>query len=253
MRNALGGVQSVLVLGGSSEIAAATLRRFVADRCHTVVLAVRDTESVASLRDELSGAGATVDVVEFDAHDTATHDAFIHDVFDRHGDIDCVFSAFGVLGNQDNFDTDPAAAADAVVVNLAGQISALTAAAERLRAQGHGMIVVLSSVAGQRVRRDNAVYGATKAGLDGFAQGLGDRLTGTGVKVLVVRPGFVTTRMTTGMDPAPFSTTAEKVADDIVDGMARGVEVVWSPGILRFLFAVLRNLPRPIWRKVSAR
>jgi len=253
MRNALGGVQSVLVLGGSSEIAAATLRRFVADRCRTVVLAVRDPDSVSTLRSELESAGAAVDVVAFDARDTASHAAVIGDVFDRHGDVDCVFSAFGVLGSQDHFDENPAEAADAVVVNFAGQVSALTAAAARLKAQGHGLIVVLSSVAGVRVRRDNAVYGATKAGLDGYAHGLGDRLVGTGVKVMVVRPGFVKTRMTEGMDPAPFSTTPEKVADDIVDGMARGSEMVWSPVILRYVFTALRHLPRPIWRKVSAR
>lgn len=253
MRNALGGVQSVLVLGGSSEIAAATLRRLVADRCNSVILAVREPASVDSLAEELRAAGATVEVVAFDAHDTAAHAAFIDDLFDRHGDIDCVLSAFGVLGNQDTFDGDAAAAADAVVVNLAGQVSALTATAARMRSQGHGLIVVLSSVAGQRVRRDNAVYGATKAGLDGFARGLADRLVGSGVKVMVVRPGFVTTRMTAGMDPAPFSTTAERVAEDIVTGMARGAEVVWSPGVLRYLFAVLRALPTPVWRKVSAR
>lgn len=253
MRNALGGVQSVLVLGGSSEIAAATLRKFVADRCRKVILAVRDPDSVAALCSELEGAGATVDIVAFDARETATHAEVIGDAFDRHGDIDCVLSAFGVLGNQDDFDNDPAAAADAVVVNLAGQVSAITAAAARLRAQGHGTIIVLSSVAGQRVRSDNAVYGATKAGLDGYAQGLGDRLVGTGVKVMIVRPGFVTTRMTAGMDPAPFSTTPEKVAGDIVDGMARGSEVVWSPGILRYVFTAMHHVPRPIWRKISAR
>lgn len=253
MRNALGGVQSVLVLGGSSEIAAATLRKFVADRCRKVILAARDPDSVAALRSELESAGATVDIVAFDARETATHAEVIGDAFDRHGDIDCVLSAFGVLGNQDDFDNDPAAAADAVVVNLAGQVSAITAAAARLRAQGHGTIIVLSSVAGQRVRSDNAVYGATKAGLDGYAQGLGDRLVGTGVKVMIVRPGFVTTRMTAGMDPAPFSTTPEKVAGDIVDGMARGSEVVWSPGILRYVFTAMHHVPRPIWRKISAR
>jgi len=225
----------------------------VADRCRSVVLAVREPASVAALRAELEHAGADVDVVAFDARDTASHQAVIDDVFDRHGDVDCVLSAFGVLGDQAAFDADPAAAADAVVVNFAGQVSAVTASAARMVRQGHGLLVVLSSVAGERVRRDNAVYGATKAGLDGFAQGLGDRLVGTGVRVLVVRPGFVKSRMTEGMEPAPFATTPDRVADDIVAAMARGSEVVWSPGILRWVFAVMRHLPRPVWRKVSAR
>jgi decaprenylphospho-beta-D-erythro-pentofuranosid-2-ulose 2-reductase len=252
MRDALGGVQSALVLGGSSEIAAATLRRLVADRCRRITLAVRDTSSVDGLVAELSELGAEVDVVAFDAHELTSHAKVVDDVFDR-GDVDLVLSAFGVLGDQDRLDDDPAGAADVVVVNFAAQVSALTAVAARMRAQGHGMIVVLSSVAGERVRRDNAVYGATKAGLDGYAQGLADRLDGTGVKVLIVRPGFVKTRMTEGMEPAPFSTTPEAVANDIVDGITKGSAIVWSPGILRWVFTVLRHLPLPVWRKVSAR
>jgi decaprenylphospho-beta-D-erythro-pentofuranosid-2-ulose 2-reductase len=253
MKDALGGVQSALVLGGSSEIAAATLRKLVADRCRRVVLAVRDPESVGDLRRELEGSGVAVEVVGFDARDTASHERVVGEVFDRDGDIDLVFSAFGVLGDQEAFDADPAAAADAVVVNFAGQVSAIGACATRLKAQGHGVIVVMSSVAGERVRPDNAVYGATKAGLDGYAQGLADRLVGTGVSVLIVRPGFVKTRMTEGMEPAPFSTTPEAVADDIVAGLTKGAPIVWSPAVLRWLFVALRHLPLPLWRKVAAR
>jgi decaprenylphospho-beta-D-erythro-pentofuranosid-2-ulose 2-reductase len=254
MRNALGGVQSVLVLGGGSDIAAATLRKLVADRCRTVVLAVRDPSSVADLVTELEAAGASkVETIAFDARDTASHGAVIAEAFSSHGDIDLVFSAFGVLGDQDTFDSDPAGAADAVVVNFAGQVSALTACASAMKAQGHGLIVVMSSVAGERVRKDNAVYGATKAGLDGFAQGLSDRLVGSGVKVMVVRPGFVHSKMTDGMEAAPFSTTPEAVADDIVTGITKGSAIVWSPGVLRWVFTIMRHLPRPIWRIVSNR
>ena len=252
MRNALGGVQSALVLGGSSEIAAATLRKLVADRCRRVTLAVRDAASVDALVAELSGLGAEVDVVAFDARDFASHPKVIDEVFDR-GAVDLVLSAFGVLGDQDRFDDAPAAAADAVVVNFAGQVSAIGATAARMKAQGHGLIVVMSSVAGERVRRDNAVYGSTKAGLDGYAQGLADRLVDTGVKVLIVRPGFVRTRMTEGMEPAPFATTPEAVAEDIVEGITKGSAIVWSPAVLRWLFTVMRHLPLPIWRKVSNR
>ena len=253
MKDALGGQQSVLVLGGGSDIAAATLRLLVADRTRTVVLAVRRPDSVVGLAEELGAAGAAVDVVEFDASDPSTHQKVIDDVFDRHGDVDLVLSAFGVLGNQDSFDSDPVAAAAAVQVNFGGQVSALTAAAARLKAQGHGTIVVLSSVAGERVRKDNAVYGATKAGLDGYAQGLGDRLVGTGVSVMIVRPGFVHSSMTEGLEPAPFSPTPEKVAADIVAGLTKGSTIVWSPAVLRWVFTVMRHLPRSVWRKLSDR
>ena len=117
----------------------------------------------------------------------------------------------------------------------------------------HGTLVVLSSVAAERARKTNFVYGSSKAGLDAFAQGLGDALIGSGARVMVVRPGFVHTRMTEGMDPQPFSTTPEAVAASIVRGLERSDEVVWSPGILRYVFAVMRHLPRGIWRIVSSR
>jgi decaprenylphospho-beta-D-erythro-pentofuranosid-2-ulose 2-reductase len=108
-------------------------------------------------------------------------------------------------------------------------------------------------VAGVRARKDNYVYGATKAGLDAFAQGLGDALEDSGVRVMVVRPGFVRTKMTEGMEAAPFSTTPEAVADVIVEGLARGAETVWAPGLLKFPFFVFRNLPRRLWRVVADR
>lgn len=252
MRDAVGNVQSAVVLGGGSDIAAATLRKLAAGRCRRVTLAVREPAKVDALADELRGLGATVDVVAFDGSAPETHAEAIGKMF-ADGDVDLVLSAFGVLGNQDDFDDDPVAAAACVQTNFAGQVSALTAVAAEMRRQGHGTIVVLSSVAGERVRKDNAVYGATKAGLDGYALALGDRLVGTGVEVMVVRPGFVHSRMTEGMDPAPFSTTPDAVADDIVAGLARRAAVVWSPGILRWLFVVMRHLPRPVWRIVSNR
>jgi decaprenylphospho-beta-D-erythro-pentofuranosid-2-ulose 2-reductase len=135
-------------------------------------------------------------------------------------------------------------------VNFGGAMSAGLAVADRLRAQGHGSLVVLSSVAGERVRKANFVYGATKAGLDGFAQGLGDSLAGTGANVLVVRPGFVHSKMTDGMKAAPFATTPEAVADAVVSGLRKGRRTVWVPGILRPVFAVFRHLPGAVWRRL---
>ncbi len=254
MRDALGAVQSVLVLGGGSEIALTTVRKLVADRCRTVVLAGRDPDALVDAEADLRAAGATeVARVAFDALDPASHASVIDGVFDAHGDIDVVILAFGVLGDQATFDADPAAAAQAVSANYAGAVSAGLAVAARLRTQGHGTLVVLSSVAGERARKDNFVYGSSKAGLDAFAQGLGDSLVGTGARVLVVRPGFVHTKMTAGMDEAPFATTPDVVADAIVDGIAKRRDIVWAPGQLRWVFTVLRHLPRPIWRKVADR
>jgi decaprenylphospho-beta-D-erythro-pentofuranosid-2-ulose 2-reductase len=254
MRDALGAVQTALVLGGTSEIAVATVRRLARDRLRRVVLAVRDPEGAAALADDLRGAGLEeVHVLGFDARDFEGHAGVVEQAAGLVGDLDLVLLAFGVLGDQDELDDDPAAGADVVVVNLAGAVSSGLAAARVLRAQGHGTLVVLSSVAGERVRKANYVYGATKAGLDGFAQGLGDALEGSGARVMVVRPGFVHTRMTEGREPAPFSTTADAVADEIAKGLATGAHTVWAPPVLRYVFSAMRHLPRSLWRRVSAR
>jgi decaprenylphospho-beta-D-erythro-pentofuranosid-2-ulose 2-reductase len=254
MRDALGAVQSVLVLGGTSEIALATVRRLVASRCRTVVLAVRDPDAAADPVADLRERGAeTVETVAFDALDTASHAKVIDEVFDRHGDIDLVLLAFGVLGDQATFDADPEAAVQAVRTNYVGSISAGLATANAIRRQGHGTLVVISSVAGVRARRSNYVYGSSLAGRDAFAQGLGDALVDAGGRVMVVRPGFVHTKMTAGLPPAPFATDADTVASAIVTGLQRNAEVVYAPAVLQAVFAVFRILPRSVWRIISAR
>jgi decaprenylphospho-beta-D-erythro-pentofuranosid-2-ulose 2-reductase len=110
--------------------------------------------------------------------------------------------------------------------------------------------VVLSSAAGERVRRADFIYGSSKAGLDAFAQGLGDALYGTGVHVMVVRPGFVRTRMTAGLPPAPLATTPEAVATAIELGLRRRSETVWVPGTLRLVMSALRHAPRALFRRL---
>lgn len=252
MKDALGSVQSVLVLGGTSEIGLATARALVARRTRTVLLAARDPERAEDAARGLREAGATtVESVRFDADELESHERFVGEVFARHGDLDLVLLAFGVLGDAERAATDSAEAAAVVRTNMLGAVSVAVPLAGRLRAQGHGTLVVLSSVAGERVRRSNFVYGASKAGLDGFAQGLADSLHGTGVDVLVVRPGFVHTKMTAGRDPAPLATTPEAVADAIVDGLARGAHTVWVPRLLRLVMLGLRLLPRAVFRRLD--
>jgi decaprenylphospho-beta-D-erythro-pentofuranosid-2-ulose 2-reductase len=254
MRDALGAVQSVLVLGGNSEIAIAIVDRLIEGRCKKVVLGVRSPGSASATVSRFRAAGAeTVETVVFDALDPASHAKVIADAVDLIGDLDMVILAFGVLGDQTTFDADPVAAAEAASINYVGAVSSGLAAAAQLRTQGHGTILALSSVAGVRTRADNFVYGSTKAGLDAFAQGLGDSLAGSGARVVVVRPGFVHTRMTEGMKAAPFSCSPEKVADSVVNGLARSRPIIWAPPILAVMFMVLRHLPRAVWRKVSAR
>ncbi|EOM78356.1 SDR family NAD(P)-dependent oxidoreductase [Rhodococcus rhodnii] len=239
----------VLVLGGRSEIGVETARRVAAGR--TIVLAARRSGDLETQRRTLLDAGAAaVHTVEFDADALDTHAAIIAGVVERHGDIGLAVPAFGILGDQARAERDAEHAVQIVHTDYVAQIAVLTRLAELMRARGRGALVVFSSVAGWRVRRANYVYGSAKAGLDGFATGLSDALHGTGVHVLVVRPGFVVGHMTEGMDPAPWSSTPDRVADATVAALRRGARTVWVPGILRVVFFGMRLLPGPVWRRL---
>lgn len=252
MRDALGSVQTILVLGGTSEIGLAVAAELARPRRATVVLAGRDDRTLSAAAAALAAkAAARVEIVTFDATDTATHDRVMADAARLAGaDLDVVVVAFGLLGDQDADQAGGHGAVRVATTNYVGAVSAGLAAARTLRAQGHGRIVALSSVAGERVRKANFIYGSSKAGMDGFFQGLGDSLAGTGVGVLVVRPGFVRTRMTAGMKPAPLATTPAAVAAATAAALAQGREVVWVPAPLRVVSAVFRHLPRSLWRRV---
>lgn len=250
MQDALGNPQSALVLGGGSDIALATVRALIARRLRTVVLAGRDTEALEQAADELRRLGAaTVEVEPFDALDVAGHDALVDRVFDRHPHLDLVVQAFGVLGHGAER-WSATQAADVVTTNYVAGVTTGLAVARRFRQAGHGVLVVLSSVAAERPRRQTYVYGSSKAGLDAFAQGLGDDLVGSGARVMIVRPGFVHTSMTEGRTPSPGSTTPDAVAEAIVAGLGKGADVVHVPALLRVVFSGLRHLPRPVWRRL---
>jgi decaprenylphospho-beta-D-erythro-pentofuranosid-2-ulose 2-reductase len=241
---------SILVLGGTSDIALATVRAMRSPALRRLVLAARPTpardETVAMLESEgFSG----VEALDFDAADTSSHEGLLDAAFDS-TDVDVVIVAFGVLGDQQDFEDNPDHAVEAAQVNYVGGVSVCLRVAQRMRAQGHGSLVVLSSVAGERARRSNFVYGSTKAGLDALASGLSDALQGTGVHVLVVRPGFVHTSMTAHLEAAPLSTTPEQVADAVVSGLRRGSTVVYVPAALRVVMSGLRHLPRAVFRRL---
>lgn len=254
MRDALGEVQSVLVLGGGSDIGRALTKKLIAARCKTVILAGRPEDDMESVASDLERVGtAQVEIVHWDATDVATHRETLGKIFEDHGDIDFVYAPVGILGSQEAFEADPAFAAAAININFGGLAAACLVIAEEFRKQGHGVLAVMSTVAGVRSRKDNFLYGSSKAGLDAFAQGLGDSLADAGARVMIVRPGFVHTKMTAGMSPAPFSTTPEKVADEILEGLTKNRDIVWAPKLLGPLFFVMKLLPRRLWRIISAR
>ncbi|MFD8011869.1 decaprenylphospho-beta-D-erythro-pentofuranosid-2-ulose 2-reductase [Streptomyces sp. NPDC058955] len=249
MKDAFGAPQSLLLLGGTSAIGLATARRLIARRTRTVWLAGRPSPELAAAAGSLRALGAEVHVVPFDALDTDVHAERLGRVF-AEGDVDLVLLAFGVLGDQARDESDPAAAVRVAQTNYTGAVSAALVCAGALQAQGHGSLVVLSSVAGERGRRADFIYGSSKAGLDVFAQGLGDALHGTGVHVMVVRPGFVRSERTAGRREAPLATTPEAVAGAIELGLRRRSETVWVPGPLRLVASALRHVPRPLHRRL---
>ncbi|MEI6373269.1 MAG: decaprenylphospho-beta-D-erythro-pentofuranosid-2-ulose 2-reductase [Actinomycetes bacterium] len=249
MIDALSRPQSVAVFGATSQIAGSLLQRLRSPALRHIVLAARPSPARDALADSLRTDTTAVTVLDFDASDPDSHSGVIDAAFAQ-GDIDVTVIAFGVLGNQADFDADPASAVEAAQVNYVGGVSVGMRVATRLREQGHGALIVLSSVAGERARASNYVYGSTKAGLDVFATGLGDALHGSGVHVMVVRPGFVRTKMTEGLPEAPLSVGPDDVADAIVNGLRHNRETVYVPSTMRFVMSGLRHVPRSLFRRL---
>lgn len=243
------GAPTVLILGGRSEIGTELAQRLAPGA--TVVLAARGAdrldEQIAAVR---AAGAAAVDTREFDADDLDSHGPLVTSIIADHGPLDTAVLAFGILGDAARAETDAAHAVAVVHTDYVAQVSLLTHLALAMRRAGRGTLVVFSSVAGVRVRRANYVYGSAKAGLDGFASGLADALHGTGVRLLIVRPGFVIGRMTHGMTPAPLASTPTKVATATARALRKRRRTVWVPWALQPLFFCLRLLPQFIWRRM---
>lgn len=243
------GAGPVLILGGRSEIGVELARRLAPGA--TVVLAARRADQLDDEVAAVKAAGATaVHTREFDADDLASHGPLVASIVAEHGPIGTAVLAFGILGDQARAEADAAHAVSIVRTDYVDQVSMLTHLAAAMRTAGRGSLVVFSSVAGIRVRRANYVYGSAKAGLDGFASGLADALHGTGVRLLIARPGFVVGRMTEGMRPAPLSSTPEQVAAATARALKEGRRTVWIPWSLRPMFFAMRLLPQFIWRRM---
>ena len=250
----------IVIFGGRSEIGLQLATRLAPGA--TVLLVARRADKLDDEAEAVRAAGATaVHVREFDADDLASHAPLVESIVAEHGPIRTAVLAFGILGDQSRAETDPGHAAAIVHTDFVAQVSLLTVLANTMRSAGSGSIgdeplarrasiVVFSSVAGVRVRRANYVYGAAKAGLDGFCSGLADALHGSGVDLLIVRPGFVIGRMTEGMTPAPLSSTPDQVAAATVRALAKRRRTVWVPWPLRPMFVVMRMLPQFVWRRM---
>lgn len=239
----------VAIFGGRSEIGSAIAERLAPGS--DIVLAVRPGAVPQAAARCLAAGANRVETVDFDADAIAEQERVVARIEQQVGPIDTAVLAFGVLGDQGAAESDPLTAAAIIHTDFVAQASLLTVLAQRMRQRGRGTMVAFSSVAGVRVRRANYVYGSAKAGLDGFASGLADALHGSGVHLIIARPGFVIGRMTRGMKPAPFSSTPDQVADAVVRRIRspRGVEL-WIPWQLKVMFAVAPLVPRSVWRRM---
>jgi len=251
MLDAVGNPQTILVLGGTSEIGLAICERYLRNaRARIVLAAMPGDPGRDGAVDQLRAAGArAVELIDFEATDTDSHPGMINQAFSG-GDVDVAIVAFGILGDAEELWQDQRKAVQAAEINYTAAVSVGVLLGEKMRAQGFGQIIAMSSAAGERVRRSNFVYGSTKAGLDGFYLGLGEALRPFGVRVLVIRPGQVRTRMSAHVKEAPLTVDKEYVADLAVTSAAKGKELVWAPGSFRYVMMVLRHIPRTVFRRL---
>ncbi|MBL1073376.1 decaprenylphospho-beta-D-erythro-pentofuranosid-2-ulose 2-reductase [Nocardia sp. 2] len=251
MINAVGNPQSILLLGGTSEIGLAIVAEYLKKGPARVVLAALPGDP---LRDEAvataKAAGATeVEVVDFDALDTDSHPKVVDQAWSR-GDVDIAIVAFGIDGDGEIFWQDQRKAVMMAQINYTAAVSVGVLLGEKMKSQGYGRILAMSSVAGERVRRFNFVYGSTKAGLDGFYLGLGEALAPYGARVTVIRPGMVRTKLSAHAKENGLTINKEDVATLAVSASEKGKEIVWAPGQIRVVMAILRHIPRVIFRRL---
>jgi decaprenylphospho-beta-D-erythro-pentofuranosid-2-ulose 2-reductase len=249
--DAVGNPQTILVLGGTSEIGLAICERYLQNAHARIVLAAMPNDpgrddAVAQMK----AAGArSVELIDFEATDTDSHPKMMEQAF-ANGDVDVAIVAFGILGDAEELWQNQQKAVLAAEINYTAAVSVGVLLGEKMRAQGFGQIIAMSTVAGERVRRSNFVYGSTKAGLDGFYLGLAEALREYGVRVLVIRPGQVRTRMSAHVKEAPLTVDKEYVANLAVTAAAKGKELVWAPAAFRYVMMVLRHIPRSIFRRL---
>ncbi|AZA10460.1 decaprenylphospho-beta-D-erythro-pentofuranosid-2-ulose 2-reductase [Corynebacterium gerontici] len=250
MLNAVGQAQNILLLGGTSEIGLAIVEAFL-DRgpAHVTLAAREDSPRLADAKAQLEAKGGTVETLPFDATDFESHPETIDLAFAA-GDVDIAIVAFGTLGDQEALWQDQKLAVESAQTNYTAPVSLGVLLGEKFKAQGHGTIVALSSVAGQRVRRSNFVYGASKAGMDGFYVNLGEALREHGVNVLVVRPGQVRTKMSADAGEAPLTVNREDVADATVKAILNGKQSIYVHPLFEYVSLAFKFIPQSIFRKL---
>jgi len=241
--------QRVLIIGATSAIAEAVARRYAAEGA-TLFLAARNTARAAAIADDLRVRGArAVQVGAYDATATDGADALVATAWETLGGIDVALIAHGVLPDQAACAASAVLTRQALAVNLLSVIDVLTPLANRMESAGRGTLAVIGSVAGDRGRQSNSVYGAAKGGLAIFLQGLAHRLAPTGVRVLIIKPGLVDTPMTAAFPKSALWASPATVGRDIHRAVARGRRVLYTPWFWRWIMLIIRLIPTAIFHR----
>ena len=245
-------MQRILIMGATSAIAAATAREFAA-RGNALFLAARDAMALHVLADDLKVRGAiiagtaVVDALEIDAMP-----ALVDSAMSKLGGLDQALIAHGILSSQSDAEKSISMLRDDFAVNALSVMALCLALARVFSAQGHGVIAAISSVAGERGRQSNYIYGAAKAAVSTFLSGLGQQVHARGVRVVVVKPGFVDTPMTASFSKGLLWAAPQLVARDIRRAMDRGTPVVYTPWFWRSIMLVVRSVPEALFRRMRA-
>ena len=240
----------ILIIGATSAIAVETARAYAASGARFCLLA-RDPERLAAVRDDLLVRGAAeADTVPLDVTDYQRHEAVIATAWEKLGGVDVALLAHGVLPDQQRCEDQPAKAVAALAVNATATIALLLPLAARFEAQRSGTIALIGSVAGDRGRATNWVYGAGKAAVERAADGLRQRLSRAGVAVVLIKPGFVSTPMTAHLPQGPLFASPRQVGRDIRRAIDRRRPVVYTPWFWRPIMAIIRLIPRPMFNRL---
>lgn len=243
--------QRVVALGATSAIAQATLR-LLAEKHASFFLVGRNAEKLAAVRDDLLTRGASaVTAYVADLDDTAAHPAMLAQAVSTLGGIDVAFLAHGVLGDQPAAEMDYATAEAILRTNFLSAVSLVTWLANYFETERSGTIAVVSSVAGDRGRKSNYVYGASKGGLNIFLDGVRNRIDRAGVQVLTIKPGFVATPMTAHLKKNALFAEPSKVGKDIVRAIEKRKDVVYTPHFWGLIMLVVRSVPRRIFKRMN--
>jgi len=244
-------MQKVVIVGATSAIAQATAQRF-AQKGAWIYLIGRNAERLTALVSDLKVRGATnVGYGILDVNDMGRHESVLDEAFESLASVDVALIAHGTLGDQKSCERSVAVTLQELNTNLNSVISLLTLLANRFEKQGRGTIAVISSVAGDRGRQSNYVYGTAKGGLSIFLQGMRNRLYRSGVQVLTIKPGFVDTPMTASFKKGLLWASAETVAASIENAIERRASVIYTPFWWRYVMAIIKSIPETIFKRLS--